>query len=145
MTKPSIEAMIYHTCSNCTTNFIRRVYDLRSSQANKTYYVNTSVPNIILRSLISFNTFLNRPNKHTLWLYIIFRKTIIFEKFSITISKYSVYICILQILWKYFSSWASIFVVWLKLTSSWIRKFMDFVFLSKIKFVYIFNIISFIG
>jgi len=139
MTKPSIEATIYHTCSNCTTNFIRRVYDLRSSQANKTYYVNTFVPNIILRSLISFNSFLNRPNKYTLWLYIIFRKTIIFEKFSITIFKYkmySVYICILQILWKYFSPWASIFVVWLKLTSSWIRKFVDFVFLSKIKFVY---------
>jgi hypothetical protein len=40
-----------------------------------------------------------------------------------------------HILWKYFSSWASIFVVWLKITSSWIRKFVDFVFVPKIKFV----------
>jgi hypothetical protein len=36
-----------------------------------------------------------------------------------------------KILWKYFSSWVSIFVVWLKITSSWIRKFVDFVFVPK--------------
>ena len=35
------------------------------------------------------------------------------------------------LLWKYFSSWVSIFVVWLKITSSWICKFMDFVFVPK--------------
>ena len=36
------------------------------------------------------------------------------------------------------------FVVWLKITSSWIRKFVDFVFVpNKICWFYIFNIISF--
>ena len=41
---------------------------------------------------------------------------------------------ICKILWKYFSSWLSIFVVWLKMTSSLICKFVDFVFVPKIQF-----------
>jgi hypothetical protein len=36
-----------------------------------------------------------------------------------------------KILWKYFSFWVSIFVVWLKSRSSWIRTFVDFVFVPK--------------
>jgi hypothetical protein len=44
------------------------------------------------------------------------------------------------ILWKHFSSWVYIFVVWLKITSSWICNFVDFEFVPKIKFmVYIFT------
>ena len=35
------------------------------------------------------------------------------------------------ILWKYFSSWVSIFMVWLRITISWICKFVDFVFVPK--------------
>jgi hypothetical protein len=38
---------------------------------------------------------------------------------------------VFNILWKYFSSWTSIFVVWLKITSLWIRNFVD---VPKIKF-----------
>ena len=50
------------------------------------------------------------------------------------------------ILWKHFSSWVSIFMVWLKITSSWIRKFVDFVFVpNKICWYIIFNVISFTG
>jgi hypothetical protein len=44
------------------------------------------------------------------------------------------------ILWKHFSLWVSIFLVWLKIISSWIRNFVDFVFVPKIKcVVYIFS------
>ena len=50
------------------------------------------------------------------------------------------------ILWKHFSSWVSIFMVWLKITSSWIRKFVDFVFVpNKICWYIIFNVINFTG
>ena len=45
------------------------------------------------------------------------------------------------ILWKYFSSWVSIFVVWLKSTNSWILCLYQ----NKIHWFYIFNITSFTG
>ena len=48
-------------------------------------------------------------------------------------------------LWKCFSSWVSIFVVWLKITSSCIRKFMDFAFVPKIKFVIFMSPPTFVG
>jgi hypothetical protein len=35
------------------------------------------------------------------------------------------------ILWKYFSSWVSIFMVWLRITISWICKLVDFVCVPK--------------
>jgi hypothetical protein len=38
---------------------------------------------------------------------------------------------LIYILWKYFSSWVLIVVVWLRITSTWIRIFVDFVFVPK--------------
>jgi hypothetical protein len=51
-------------------------------------------------------------------------------------SKKVITIFIISILWKYFSSWVLIFVVWLKITSSWILCLYQ----NKICWFYIFNI-----
>ena len=49
-----------------------------------------------------------------------------------------------KLLLKYFSLWVSIFVVWLKITNSWIHAFMDFVFVpNKNRWFYILNMIRF--
>ena len=80
------------------------------------------------------------------------RKLTITVKFERNVKKWGTgsclcwffYLKLYMVLWKYFSSWVYIFVVWLKITSSWIRKFADFVFVpNKICWFYIFNIISF--